>query len=182
MPASAPTWRCRTPGVRTAIAAGTITMNTAFTVLPFTNVLVELEVTGAQIVAALEDGVANHLDSAQSNGSHPYAAGLRWALDLSQPKGRRFSQVEVKSRSTGLWSAIDPARSYVLVTNDFVASGKDGYATFAPIHAAGKFVNTYLLYTQTFADHVTALGTVARPAAADYAHQKVTTKAGVVLP
>ncbi|MET3603896.1 5'-nucleotidase [Sphaerotilus sulfidivorans] len=169
-------------GVRTAIAAGTITMNTAFTVLPFTNVLVELEVTGAQIVAALEDGVANHLDSAQSNGSHPYAAGLRWALDLSQPKGRRFSQVEVKNRSTGLWSAIDPARSYVLVTNDFVASGKDGYATFAPIYAAGKFVNTYLLYTQTFADHVTALGTVARPAAADYAHQKVTTKAGVVLP
>ena len=40
-------------GVRTAIVAGTITMNTAFTVLPFTNVLVELEVTGAQIVAAL---------------------------------------------------------------------------------------------------------------------------------
>ncbi len=169
-------------GVRTAIAAGPITMNTAFTVLPFTNVLVELEVTGAQIVAALEDGVANHLDSAQSNGSHPYAAGLRWTLDLSQPKGSRFSQVEVKNRSTGAWSAIDPARSYVLVTNDFVASGKDGYATFAPIYAAGKFVNTYLLYTQTFADHVTALGTVARPAAADYSHQKVTTKAGVVLP
>ena len=126
--------------------------------------------------------VAGVSDSAQSNGSHPYAAGLRWALDLSQPKGRRFSQVEVKNRSTGLWSAIDPARSYVLVTNDFVASGKDGYATFAPIHAAGQFVNTYLLYTQTFADHVTALGTVARPAAADYAHQTVTTKAGVVLP
>jgi 5'-nucleotidase len=31
-------------------------------------------------------------------------------------------------------------------------------------------------------DYVIAQGTIARPKAADYAHQKVTTKAGVVLP
>jgi 5'-nucleotidase len=63
--------------VRTAIAAGSLNMNTAFTLLPFTNVLVEMSLSGTEVVSALEDAVANHLDLAQSNGSHPYAAGLR---------------------------------------------------------------------------------------------------------
>ncbi len=169
-------------GVRVPIAAGGLTMNTAFTVLPFTNTLVELDVTGAELQAALEDGVANHLDLGQSNGSHPYAAGLRWNLDLSQPKGKRFSQLQVKDRVTGVWSALDPAKTYVLVTNDFVASGKDGYTTLGLAHNAGRTVNTYLLYTQSFVDHVLAKGTIARPMRADYAHQTVVTAAGVALP
>jgi 5'-nucleotidase len=169
-------------GVRVPMAAGTLTMNNAFTVLPFSNVLVELNVTGTQLVAALEDGVANHLDALQSTGSHPYAAGLRWDLDLSQPRGSRFSNVELRDRTTGAWSAIDPARTYVVVTNDFVAAGQDGYKTLGALYAAGSYVNTYLLYTQTFADYVTSRSTLTRPARTDYAHQRVTTAAGVLLP
>ena len=49
-------------GVRIAVPAGTISMNTAFTLLPFTNVLVELPMTGQQVIDVLEDAVANHLD------------------------------------------------------------------------------------------------------------------------
>jgi 5'-nucleotidase len=171
-------------GVRTGIAAGPLSMNTAFTVLPFTNVLVELSLTGAQVVAALEDAVANHLDQRQSDGSHPYAAGLRWALDLRQPKGQRFSTVEVKDRTTGRWTAIDPARTYVLVTNDFIAAGKDGYATLGAVTAAGQALNTYRLYTQTFVDHLQRLGAVGlgRVPASEVSHQRVTTAAGAVLP
>ena len=157
-------------------------MNTAFTVLPYTNVLVELDLTGAEVLAALEDGVANHLDLGQSNGSHPYAAGLRWDLDMSQPKGRRFSNVQVRSKTTGAWSALDPAKTYVIVTNDFVAAGRDGYATLGPVYAAGRYVNTYLLYTQTVVDYLTATGPLARPSRADYSHQKVITRGGVALP
>ena len=169
-------------GVRTPVPAGTLSMNTAFTVLPFTNVLVELDLTGAEVLAALEDGVANHLDLRQSNGSHPYAAGLRWDLDMSQPKGKRFSNVQVRSKTTGAWGALDPAKTYVLVTNDFVAAGRDGYATLGPVYAAGRYVNTYLLYTQTFVDYLTATGPLARPARGEYSHQKVITRGGVALP
>lgn len=169
-------------GVRIAVPAGPVTMNTAFTLLPFTNVLVELKLTGAGIVSVLEDAVANHLDLGGSDGSHPYAAGLRWNLDMSKPRGQRFSGVEVRNRSTGAWSAIDPARSYTVVTNDFIASGKDGYATFGPVYASGNYVNNYLLYTQTFVDYVLAKGTVSRPAASAYSHKSVVTKAGVTLP
>jgi 5'-nucleotidase len=169
-------------GVRVPVAAGPLTMNTAFTVLPFSNVLVEMDLKGSEVLAALEDGVANHLDNGQSNGSHPYAAGLRWDLDLSQPKGQRFANVQVRHRSTGAWTALDPNATYVMVTNDFVAAGQDGYATLGLAYKAGRYVNTYLLYTQSFVDFVQAKGSVARPARADYAHQKVVTKAGVALP
>lgn len=170
-------------GVRTPISAGTLTMNTAFTVLPFSNVLVELDLTGAEMVQSLEDAVANYRDNASSDGSHPYAAGLRWDLDLSKARGSRFSNVQVKDRTTGVWSPIDLAKTYTVVTHDFAATGKDGYTTFGKVYAEGRYVNTYLLYTQTFADWLVARGgTVSRPLAADYSHQKVISAAGVALP
>jgi 5'-nucleotidase len=101
---------------------------------------------------------------------------------MSKAKGQRFSNVQVRNKTTGAWSAIDPAKTYVLVTNDFVAAGSDGYATLGTVYKAGRYVNTYLLYTQSFVDYVKAVGTIARPALADYSHQKVISKAGVTLP
>jgi 5'-nucleotidase len=169
-------------GVRTPIAAGSLNMNTAFTLLPFTNVLVEMSLTGAEMVTALEDAVANHLDLAQSNGSHPYAAGMRWDLDMSRARGQRFSNVQVRSKSTATWSNIDLAKTYVLVTNDFIAEGKDGYTTLGTVFKAGRSVNTYLLYTQSFVDYVLVKGSISRPARGDYSHQAVITSAGIALP
>jgi 5'-nucleotidase len=169
-------------GVRTAIAAGSLNMNTAFTLLPFTNVLVEMSLSGTEVVSALEDAVANHLDLAQSNGSHPYAAGLRWNLDMSRARGQRFSKVQVRNKVTGAWTDIDPTKTYVLVTNDFIAEGKDGYTTLGTVFKSGRSVNTYVLYTQSFVDYVLFKGSIARPARGDYAHQTVITQAGVALP
>jgi len=169
-------------GVRVPVPAGALSMNTAFTVLPFSNVLVELDLTGAELLAALEDGAANHLDQGHGGGSHPYAAGLRWELDMRQPRGRRFANVQVRDKASGIWQPLDPAKTYVLVTHDFLASGRDGYATLGAVSAAGRAVNTYLLYTQTFVEYLQARGTLRRTAPAEVSHQKVTTAAGVVLP
>jgi 5'-nucleotidase/UDP-sugar diphosphatase len=168
-------------GVRVSLPAGPISFESANKVLPFANVLIEMPVTGTQLLATLEDAVANHLDNNGSTGGHPYMAGARWDLDLSKPRGQRFANVQVRDRTTGAWSAIDPARTYTLVTNDFLASGKEGYATLGAIYAAGNYVNTYLLYTQTFVDYVQAKGTVARPALSDYSHQRVITREGKAL-
>jgi len=168
-------------GVRIAVVAGSLDMNTAFTLLPFTNVLVEMSITGAEVVTTLEDAVANHLDAKQSSGSHPYAAGLRWDLDMSKTRGQRFSRVQVRNKTTGDWSDIDPAKTYVLVTNDFIAEGKDGYTTLGTVLKDGRSVNTYLLYTQSFVDYVLTKGSIARPARGDYAHQMVITQAGKSL-
>lgn len=101
---------------------------------------------------------------------------------MSKTKGSRFSNLQVRDKSTGAWTAVDLARTYVLATNDFIASGKDGYATLGNVYSSGRFVNTYLLYTQTFADWLSLKGTVIRPARSEYSHQAVITKAGVSLP
>ncbi len=169
-------------GVRVPIPAGSVSMNTAVSMLPFTNTLVELDLSGAEIRAALEDAVSNHLDRKSSDGSHPYAAGLRWDLDMSQPKGRRFANLQVRDRTSGQYRPLDGGARYTVVTNDFIASGKDGYTTLGQAYAQGRFENTYLLYTQSFADHLVARQPLTRPARGDYAHQKVISATGQALP
>jgi len=162
-------------GVRIAIPAGDITNGRAREVLPFSNTLVEMKLTGQQLINALEDGVAT------GSGAHPYAAGMRWNLDLSKAKGQRISAVEVKNRSTGVWSAINLTQTYTLVTNDFIASGRDGYAALGEQFNAGNVVNTFLLYTDSFINYVRQKQSIGRPARADYSHKVVISATGQTL-
>lgn len=156
-------------------------MHAAIAMLPFANVLVEMELTGAEVKAALEDAVLHHLDRKGSDGAHPYAAGLRWDLDLRQSAGQRFSNLQVRDRQSGQWQALRPEQRYVLVTIDFLASGRDGYATLGRLSEAGRVNNTYLLYTQALIDHLKRHPELGRPARADYAHQRVIDAQGQVL-
>lgn len=144
-------------GVRVDVAAGEYSIGDAYTLLPFSNTLVTLEMTGQQIVDVLEDALANTLDNDGSSGSYPYASGLRYSIDASQAQGSRVSNVEINSRVASDWSAIDLAATYTVVTNDFIASGRDGYATFGEVFAAGDFVNTYTEYAQGFINYVESL-------------------------
>lgn len=163
-------------GVRTPLAAGELLFDGVATMLPFTNVLVELDITGTVVIAALEDAVDNHIALGGSDGSHPYAAGLRWDLDMSQPKGSRFSNLEV--RQAGSWVALEPNRSYLMVTNDFIAEGRDGYLALGDVTADGRNTNTYLLYTESLVNYLKKMGTVQRPQRADYSHQLVIDRDG----
>jgi len=169
-------------GIRAPLPPGDVSYSTAYSVLPYTNVLYEVQLSGRQLVEVLEDGVGNYLDSGGSDGSHPYAAGLRWRLDLTQPRGRRFSRIEVLAKGSETWQPLDPQRNYTLVTSDYLATGGDGYATLAGLNQAGRSINTYLNYTQTFVDYLQARGTVARPPATDYSHQQVIGRDGSQLP
>ncbi|ABC27320.1 5'-nucleotidase/2',3'-cyclic phosphodiesterase and related esterases [Hahella chejuensis KCTC 2396] len=144
-------------GVRTDIPMGDFTVADAYTLLPFSNTLVTLQMTGRQIVDVLEDALSNTLDNNGSSGSYPYAAGLRFNVDASQTKGARLSNVEVNSRVAGDWNAIDLNATYTVVTNDFIASGQDGYTTFATPYNAGLYVDTFTEYAQGFVDYVDAL-------------------------
>jgi len=173
-------------GVRVPVPEGDLTYDTAFRVLPFSNTLVELQLRGEEILAALEDGVSNWRDPQAngfrgSDGSHPYAAHLRWDLNLNQPKGSRFSNVEVKDKSTGQWSPLEPHKTYVVVTNDYIASGRDGYTTLGSVFSnpARGTVDTGLYYTQTFVDYILRNKDVDKLPLAEYSHQKVTNSGSV---
>jgi 5'-nucleotidase len=139
-------------GVRIAIPAGEISVATAYELLPFSNTLVELDLTGAEIVRSLEEAAANFVDNPDgSDGSFPYGSAIRWAVDLTQPAGSRFTDVEVRD-DAGNWAPIDAEATYVVVTNSFLASGGDGYATFAAADAEGRVVDTGIDYAQGFID------------------------------
>ncbi len=164
-------------GVRVDLPAGPITVGDAYTLLPFANTLVELEMSGAEIVQVLEDAYAYAIDPDGSTGAYPYAAGLRWHLDGGQAEGERFTQVEIKDRETGAWGPISSSENYKVVTNDYIASGKDGYLTFGTIsETPERVVDTYLDYAQSFVDYVEARrnGVIGKLALEDYSTQSYT--------
>ncbi len=141
-------------GCRADIRAGPYSIATANTMLPFTNVMVTVKLNGKQIISTLEDAVdaATKL-TAPTTGSYPYCAGLRFNVDVSMPKGSRISMVQVNPRLADSWNAIDEAKIYTVVTNDFVAAGQDGYTTLGVIPANLK-INTFTFYAQSFIDYL----------------------------
>lgn len=166
-------------GVRTDIGAGDITIGDAYLLLPFANTLVELDMTGQEIVDVLEEAVVYMLDPDGSTGAYPYASGLRWNLDLSQPAGQRFSNVEVMLKSDTTWSAIDLTKTYKVVTNSFTAGGRDGYLTFGTVSEDGRALDTYLDYAQSFVDYVTQVGTVSKLPIDEYSTQSFINADGI---
>jgi len=112
-------------GVRASIDAGPVTMGEVLTVLPFQNTLSTFEVTGAVVLAALENGVS---EVAEGAGRFPQVAGLKFTFDAAAPVGARVSEVMVAEG--GSFVAIDPAKTYRLVSNNFVRNGGDGYRMF----------------------------------------------------
>ncbi len=144
-------------GVRIDIPAGPMSIADAYELLPFANTLVNLEMTGAQIKASLEEGIENAVMPDGSTGAYPYAAGLRFDVDLNQPAGSRVSNLEYQAKGTDTWVAFDLAATYTVVSNSFQASGGDGYDTMGEIYDSGAFVDTFLDYAKSFIDYVETL-------------------------
>ncbi len=159
-------------GVRIDVPAGDLTIATAYEVLPFSNTLVNLEMTGAEIKAVLEDGLDFALQPDGSTGAYPYAAGLRWNADATEDKGARITNLEYQAKGTTEWVAFDEAATYTVVTNDFIAAGRDGYITFGEIEE-GRITDTFINYAQGLIDYIEIdlEGVVAKPAAENYSTQ-----------
>jgi len=121
-------------GVRASIDAGPVTMGEVLTVLPFQNTLSTFEVTGATVVAALENGVSQVEEGA---GRFLQVAGLKYTFDPKAPAGSRVSDVMVGAGDT--WAPIDPAATYKVVSNNYVRTGGDGFSMFVDAANAYDF-------------------------------------------
>ena len=114
-------------GVRSDIAAGDVTFGEAFTVQLFGNSLVTLTLTGAQLLEVLKQQWCSQ-DAARvllpSAGVHyTYSASAAAAL-VGQPCAGAANPV------TGLTigdAAVDPAASYRVTVNSFLADGGDKF-------------------------------------------------------
>jgi 5'-nucleotidase len=65
------------------------------------------------------------------------------------------------------------SRTYRLVTNNYVAGGRDGYKTFKTVKNDGRYTDTYLDYAQSFVDYVQERGTVGKLPASEYSTQSL---------
>ncbi|MBD3756213.1 MAG: 5'-nucleotidase C-terminal domain-containing protein, partial [Gammaproteobacteria bacterium] len=166
-------------GVRMAVPAGELTVSTAYDLLPFANTLVELTMSGDQIRRVLEDAIENATRVGGSTGAYPYAAGLRWDVDLTQPYGSRVSNLQFKGRNDSEWVALEMQGRFTVVTNNYIAGGKDGYVTFEEVTGA-DYVDTFLDYAQSFVDYVKAQPdqTVSKLPYSEYSTQNFTAADG----
>ncbi len=113
-------------GLRASIDAGDVTMGEVLTVLPFQNTLSTFHVTGATLIAALENGVSQ---VEEVKGRFPQVAGLQFTWDASVPANEGRVQ-EVLVMKGGAWTPIDPDAMYGVVSNNYVRGGGDGYKMF----------------------------------------------------
>ena len=87
--------------------------------LPFGNTTVMVEVTGADMRAALENGFSQLPNRA---GRFPQVSGLKVEVDPKLPAGARVISIEVDGKP------LDPTARYKVASNNFLLAGGDDYA------------------------------------------------------
>ncbi len=105
-------------GIRTELDAGPVTVGEVYAIMPFDNRIATVQLTGAQVKSVLETGV--------SPTTCIQVSGLTFAFDPAKPRGER-----VRDLKTAAGIAVDPAATYAVAANDFMAQGGDGFTMFA---------------------------------------------------
>lgn len=137
-------------GIRNGFPLGDITMGHVLEALPFGNTITRVELTGKQLTEALESGVSM---AEQGEGRFPQVAGIRFVWDSKLPAGKRVTKVEVKDAS-GKFQLLNPKDIYRVATNNFLASGGDGYRSFAE---GENLLETGYLLSDAIAEYITAM-------------------------
>jgi 5'-nucleotidase len=110
-------------------APGQVTYGEAFTVQPFNNLVVTLSYTGAQIKDTLEQQFVGFQGQTVQRMLQ-VSAGFTYTYSASAPAGSKISNIKLNG------VAIDPAATYLVSTNDYLANGGDGFAVLS--HGAGR--------------------------------------------
>ncbi|OLN29624.1 5'-nucleotidase [Desulfovibrio sp. DV] len=111
--------------IRAGIAPGKITLGDVLTAYPFPNTLTVLTLTGADLKAALEHGVAN-VGLTDGTGRFPQVAGLTYTYNPAAPAGSRITSIETAD-ANGHFTALTPNADYRIAVSDFLFRGGDNY-------------------------------------------------------
>lgn len=125
-------------GIRDDILRGEITYRQVYKVDGFSNTIVTMEMTGQQLLTALEVSVM---------GGHGLfqVSGLRMVFDPQKPPLSRIVSVEVGGKP------LDPAGKYKVATNSFLAAGGGNYRIFLE---AENWLDTGVLVRQAMIDFI----------------------------
>jgi 2',3'-cyclic-nucleotide 2'-phosphodiesterase (5'-nucleotidase family) len=127
-----------------------ITRGQVLTVLPFGNIVVTLQINGAELKTMLEHGVSS---MPGANGRFAQVSGLCFTYDISAPVGSRVTSVVRQASDgscTGAVVDLSAASTYSIAENDFMANAGDGYPNFA-----SRMVTRDIM-DQVLADYVAA--------------------------
>ena len=127
-----------------------ITRGQVLAVLPFGNVVVTLDVNGAELKSMLENGVSL-MPSAQ--GRFPQVSGLCFTYDIEAAAGSRVTSSVRQAPDgscTGAPVDLTSASMYRIAENDFMSTGGDGYPNFF------SRATTQNIMDQVVADYITA--------------------------
>ncbi|MET9483181.1 bifunctional metallophosphatase/5'-nucleotidase [Streptomyces sp. NPDC006638] len=101
---------------------GVVTYGEAFTVQPFTNLMNALDLTGTQLITALQQQVSG------SNEASPkilqVSHNLTYTLDMTKTGAARVVTDSIRLNG----APIDPAKTYRVAMNEFLGGGGDGFA------------------------------------------------------
>jgi 5'-nucleotidase len=159
-------------GVRadlTYTAPGSVTYAALNTVEPFGNTLSTLTLTGAQLLRVLEQQWEAPNNTAKTNTATGAVGrllqpsrGLTYTYDNNQPAGLPMGQgnriVAGTLKLNGV--AIDPTRSYRIVTNSFLAAGGDNFTQMA---TGSNITDTKMLDLTALIAHFAANSPISPP-------------------
>ncbi len=117
-------------GIRASIEVGDITKGEILTVLPFGNTVRVIELTGADLKAAIENGVKGY---PEPSGGFPHIAGMTVEFDATKEAGSRVTSLKVNGEEVVL------DKVYTLATNDFLVAGGDDYKMFKGKKVVGEY-------------------------------------------
>ena len=129
-------------GIRTPLPAGPISYGELFRVQPFQNTLIRLELTGAQLLEALEHSIGDE-------GPRENLSGLTVEYD---PEAVAGSRVRCARMSDGRPLSEDSI--YVAAVNNFMASGGGGFEMFKQARSAQQ---TGIVDLDAFVDYLRSL-------------------------
>ena len=100
---------------------GPLTRRDVYTLLPFTNTVMKVELTAAALREMLEHGLAQ---GDNQGGGFLQVSGIRVSYDGRRPAGQRIVAVDVGGRP------LDPNGRYTVAVPNYVAEGGDGHTAF----------------------------------------------------
>ncbi len=127
--------------IRRGLPAGPVNYGMLYEMQPFQNAMYRVEVTGAQLRAALENAVANGRPEA-------HLSGLTAVYDSTAPRGQRIRSVRLEGGRE-----VAPTDRITLGLSEFMAQGGDRYTSLAE----GRRTATGQVDLNVFIDHVRSL-------------------------
>ena len=129
------------------IPQGAITLGTLYAFTPFDNTIMTAEMTGPQIKRILEQAVGD-------GGKGIQVSGLKFTYDPGEPSGSRVVSIYLTDGTPV--NLTDNSKTYRFATNDFLATGGDGFTAFKE----ATFLNTNIPVRETLAENILNTGRV----------------------